>query len=43
MAKNQSKPLAVRNCDTCGQLLVRSDYDSHRSLHTIDSDFPVLG
>lgn len=30
-------------CQTCRQVLVRKDYNSHLVLHNIDSDFPSLG
>lgn len=29
-------------CSTCGQVLVRRDYNSHISSHNLDSDFPSL-
>ncbi|XP_045214491.2 E3 ubiquitin-protein ligase ZNF598-like [Mercenaria mercenaria] len=30
-------------CQTCRQVLTRRDYNSHMTLHNIDSDFPSLG
>ena len=30
-------------CQTCRQVLIRKDYNSHVSQHSLDSDFPSLG